>query len=117
MAFDPDFLRLFTNVVTHFSDPTRNFYGEVIDGTRVNNIPAHISYSAKILRSDEGEVVTSSAQIEIPPPGYVVGGVTVPSVADDDRFILPDGAERTILSVEQPTDEDGTIFAQSIALL
>lgn len=132
MAFDPDFLDMMTSTVQYqpFTTGTRDVYG-TLTFTQSIDMPAHITYDRKITRDKEGEESISTAQLQIPPPGYVWQEdgdfpITILTVQVDDHFKLPLDTlilptpgvlitSRRVLAVTIYTDDLGT-HHQSIDL-
>jgi hypothetical protein len=109
MAFESEFLTMMETVAIYYPFATNSGYGDPSFGTPVN-FRCHVTYKRKILRGDTDQDVTSTAQIQMPPGGYVVNGVATPTVSIDDRITLPfDGIQRKVLDVISYTD-GGTGF-------
>lgn len=106
MSFDPTILDLMQVQAIYYPFVANNLYGEPSFGTPVP-FNCHITYKRKILRSDTEQDVTSTAQLQMPPGGYVVNGTTTPTITVDDRVSLPlDGIQRKVLDVTTFTDND-----------
>lgn len=116
MAFEPEFLALMASTISIAPFSAGDGWGGVTHGTAVAGVPAHITYANKIVRGNTEEISNSTVQVEIPPPGYVTGGVTVPTVTVGSQVTLPDTTTRRVLSVTIPYDEDGVAHHQEVAL-
>lgn len=115
MTFDPAFLSMMSTTATYFPFDANNGYGEPSFGATVAFV-CHVTYKKVIIRSDTEEDRTSSAQLQAPPPGWVVNGITTPTVTIYDRVTLPfDGIQRKVLDVKTFTDETG-VHHQSLSL-
>jgi len=114
MPFDPDLLDLMSSIVQYKQFSSRDVYANaafVGDPGPYPTFPAHITYKRKITRDDSGDEAVSTAQIQIPPVGYIwLNGdfpYVIPYVTTADRFLLPlDGVERKVLTATRYTDED-----------
>jgi len=120
MPFDSGFLDLMASIVTYEPWLAYDVYGTSSFGP-VYSFPAHVTYSRKITRDDSGEEAVSTAQIQIPPAGYVwLNGdypITIPVVAVYDRFVLPlDNVERKVLNATRYTDEETSAVGYSFGL-
>ena len=107
MSFDAEFLSMMSTMATYEPFATDDFYGSPTFGT-TTTFPCHATFKRKIMRTNTEEDAVSTAQIQLPPAGYVVGGVgTVPALAVDDHVVLPDGKDRRVLDITTFTDETG----------
>lgn len=115
MSFDPAFLGMMSTTATYLPYASVNGYGEPSFGTTVLFV-CHVTYKKVIIRSNTEEDRTSSAQIQVPPPEWVVNGVATPTITIYDRVTLPfDDLERKVLDVKTFSDDEG-IHHQSISL-
>lgn len=115
MSFEGEFLSMMTSTAQVKAETGRNGYGVPTFGSPVS-VPCHVSITTKIVRGNTEETTNSTAQIELPPPGYVVGTTTVPTVHQEDHVTLSDGIERRVLDVIVRYDESGTPHHQTAAL-
>lgn len=116
MAFDPEFLDLMSTVASYEQFSTNDAYAEP-SFLAVVDLTCHVTYKRKIIRSDSEEDRVSTAQVQCPPPGWVIGTLATPTITIYDRIILPvDGVERKIIDVTFYTDEDGVVHHQSASL-
>jgi hypothetical protein len=116
MPFDPTILALMTSEVTYEPFQMNDGYGDEAFGP-TSQFPAHITYARKILRTDRDEEAVSTAQLQMPPPGFIWRRWTVPKVAIDDHMVLPDGIDRRVLSITVYTDgSSDPVNHQSVAL-
>jgi hypothetical protein len=114
MAFDPSFLALMASVATYKPFASDDGYGDFNFGPS-STFPCHVTYKRRIIRTDTEEDAVSTAQIQLPPAGYVWGLVTIPTLSVDDHIVLPDKVERKVLDVTTYTDDQGP-HHQSAAL-
>jgi hypothetical protein len=116
MAFDPSFLLLMETTAQYLTFLDDDAYGQSTYGPGIAFL-CHVTYDRKIIRSNTEDDRESTAQLQMPPPGYVVGGVPTPQVTIYDQIILPyDSIQRKVLDVKTYTDETG-VHHQSIALV
>jgi hypothetical protein len=118
--FDSDALELMRSIVQYLAYADRDLYGQpsFADPTK---FPAHITYKTTIVRTSATEESVSTAQLQMPPGGFVwyygEDIITIPVISIDDQVILPDGTQRKVLAVTTYTDETSTpANHQSIAL-
>lgn len=102
MAFDPDFLSMMEQTATYYPATSLDKYGKVVVGAGTT-IPCHTTYKTVVNYGNEEENQTSNAQVQMPPPGYVVrvSGVetAMPTVTNQDQILLADGTLRHVLWV------------------
>jgi hypothetical protein len=119
MAFESQFLEMMQSVITYLPFTGNSRFGDQDFGTGVITV-AHITYKRKKILSDSGEDRVSTAQLQMPPPGYCVGGIPTPTVSIYDQIILPfDGIQRKVIMVDTYTDDgtaDNAAHHQSISL-
>lgn len=98
--FDTDFLSLMSSAFRHRPTLGHDGFGGVIyDANETTCVPCHVTYRSVIVRGDAEETVSSTAQIECPPPEYVApGGIVVPQMTVGDRVVLADLVERRVLA-------------------
>ena len=107
MSFDATFLRMMGSVATIAHQSSDDGWGNRAWGTAVS-VPCHISYRRRILRTDTDEEAVSTAEIQMPPAGYVWSGHSIPRVTVADDVVLPDSATpRRVLEVKTFTDQSG----------
>lgn len=130
MSFEGDFLSMMRQWVQIKPIASRDGYGAPVAGNAIY-VPAHITYRKKMVRRDMDERTLSTAEIQIPPPGFDasrLGGDfglgdpysgpagIVPEIKDGAAVALPnDGTVRHVLTVFIYTDERGP-HHQSVAL-
>lgn len=108
MSFDPAILDLMQVQATYYPFASNSGYGDPSFSSTVA-FNCHVTYKRKILRSDTEQDVTSTAQVQMPPGGYVVNGLATPTVTVNDRVSLPlDGVQRKVLDVSTFTDNDAS---------
>lgn len=119
MAFDPDFVSMMQAIAVHQPVASVSGYGASTFGARSPFI-CHITYATKVVRGDTEETTTSTAQLQLPSPGYVVtiNGVpyVTPAIKVSDNIILPDTTTRRVLDVSSPCDETGQVHHQSVSM-
>ena len=119
MAFDPQFLSLMTTTAQWYDGlGSEDFYATpALDDPQP--LQCHVTYKRRLIRTDTEQDKVSNAQLQCPPPGYVVNGSPTPTITVDDYITLPfDGVQRKILDVTIFTDDSsgGTPHHQSISL-
>ena len=97
MTFINDFADCMPHTVTHTEFAGRSSYGERLFGSSVD-------YSARVIYKPT-KVRTSDGREEIAKGVVWLQGS--PVVATEDKILLPDGTEPTIMAVDIMTDEDG----------
>lgn len=86
---------------------SRDGYGAPVLGAAVG-VPGHVTYRTKAIRTDGEDRVLSTAQVQLPPAGYVVNGVTVPLIGEGSEVTLPDDLlTRHVLLAVGYTDDTG----------
>jgi hypothetical protein len=119
MSFDPDFLTQMRSLATYKQWVGNDLYGDTPTFASVGQaitFPCHITYKRKILRTNTEEDAVSTAQIQLPPGGYIYNGVPIPTLAIEDHVILPDGVDRKCLDITTYFDESGVPQHQSASL-
>lgn len=116
MAFDDSFLDLLSATVTVTPRSSGDAYGKPTYGTSVAGIPAKVSYVTRRVRVSDSEPITVTATVHLPPPAYVYGTVTVPTVTVHSKVLLPDGTTRYVELIDAPMDEDGAVHHQKLSL-
>lgn len=105
MSFDPQFLSMMQTVAQWLDQVALDGYMTPTFGDPVD-FSCHVTYKRVIIRSDTGNDRTSTAQLQCPPPGWIVNGVATPTITVDDHIVLPfDGIQRRVLNVVTYTDE------------
>lgn len=106
MSFDPAILDLMSVTGTYYPFLSNDGYGDPSFSTPVS-FQCHVTYKRKIIRTDTEQDVTSTAQIQMPPGGYVINNIATPTVTVDDRISLPfDDIQRKVLDISTFTDND-----------
>lgn len=107
MSFEGDFLHMMIPGVSHRGIASRDAYGAPVAGN-VTNIVGHVTYRKKVVRTDVESNVMSTATVIIPPPGFIVNGISTPQVSDGDELQLGgDGVYRHVIEAITYTDEQG----------
>jgi hypothetical protein len=129
MSFETDFLEMMTTIATYEPFDETNFYGEPLPGPTFN-VPCHVTYKRKIIRGNSDEESVSTAQIQLPPPGFAwtptstdpddpLSPITIPTIAINDLIVLPqDGIRRRVLETSIFTDDSAltVVHHQSASL-
>jgi hypothetical protein len=115
MPFDPSFLMLMSQTASQMSEEADDGFGNRTYSSSIS-FPCHITYKRKVIRGDTEENAVSTAQIQLPPAGYIANAVTVPQLAVDDIITLPDGIFRRVLDITTYTDNTVGTHHQSCAL-
>src|ERR1700722_10823776 len=101
---------MMVSVATYEPFSNDDFYGDPTFGS-TSTFPCHVTYKRKMLRTNTEEDAVSTAQIQLPPAGYVwsppSGNVIVPLLVIDNHITLPDGVDRRVLDITTYTDETG----------
>lgn len=115
MSFDPQYLDLMRSTATFKPYSSEDGWGTPSFGGTVT-FRCHITQENKIVRGDTEEAADSTAQMETPPPGYVISAVATPTFTTADQITMPDTTTRRILSVQVFYDEDGSPHSQYLML-
>lgn len=110
MSFDDSFLDMMTTALVHLPYRSHDGYGTPSFGPPTVT-RCHVTYSTREVRGTTDENTTSTAQVQLPPPGYIISGYDegnglVPIIGVDDHIVLPDNVERRVLVVLTRSDQD-----------
>jgi hypothetical protein len=102
MVFANEFADMASATIQHFPIVSRDGYGKPTYGTAVP-YKAREAFKTRMVRDKEGQEVTSTAQV------WIIGA---PVIDPEDRVLMSDGKERTIASVDRPTDEISVAYTK-----